>query len=81
MIFSMSAFQVAERVIDRAVGKVNRYFISNSPQGHYCYKYSPQLQEKRGDFGAKVFFYRSQLITGSVKLETKLYTDYAWIAR
>lgn len=73
--------EVSERVIDRAVGKVNRYFISNSPQGHYVYKYPAELQQKRDSFGAKVFFYRAQLIAGNVKLETKLYTDYAWIAR
>lgn len=73
--------EVSERVVDRAVGKVNRWFISNSPSGHYCYEYPPEMQQKRGNFGAKVFFYRAQLIAGDVKLETRLYTDYAWIAR
>lgn len=39
------------------------------------------MQLTRKQFGAKVFFYRSQLISGNVKLETRLYKDYAWIAR
>lgn len=73
--------QGSERVIDRAVGKVHRWFISNCPIGHYAYPYNEELQEQRDTFGAKVFFYRAQLYDGTVKLETKLYTDYAWIAR
>lgn len=71
----------AERVLDRAVGKVNRYFISNAPIGHVCYPYPADMQKKRGEYGAKVFFYRAQLIQGTIKLETRLYTDYAWIGR
>lgn len=68
-------------MLDRAVGKTSRYFISNAPIGHYQYRYPDALQTQRGNFGAKVFFYRAQLLAGSIKLETKLYTDYAWIAR
>ncbi len=71
----------AERVIDRAVGNVNRWFISNAPIGHICYAYPPEMQKARGNYGAKVYFYRCQLIAGTVKLETRLYTDYAWVAR
>lgn len=71
----------AERVVDRAIGRTKRFFLSNTPIGHYCYPYADTLQEKRGNFGAKVFFYRAQFLTGKVKLQTKLYTDYAWIAR
>ena len=71
----------AERVVDRAVGKTKRYFISNAPVGHYCYAYPPEMQQARKQFGAKVFLYRAQLVTGSVKLETRLYTDYAWVGR
>ena len=71
----------AERVLDRAVGKINRWFISNSPIGYHLYPYPPAIQEQRKQFGAKVFFYRSQLIEGTIKLETRLYTDYAWVTR
>jgi large subunit ribosomal protein L46 len=70
-----------ERVIDRAVGKINRWFVSNAPVGHYQYEYPVDLQQQRQSFGAKVFFYRCQMIKGNVKLQTKLYKDYAWIAR
>ena len=71
----------AERVLDRAVGKTKRYFISNAPVGHLCYAYPPDMQQQRKQYGAKVYFYRSQLLVGAIKLETRLYTDYAWIAR
>lgn len=74
--------QATERIIDRATGGgVRRWFVSNAPFGHYCYAYPPELQKKRGEYGAKVFFYRCQLIAGQMVLETKLYRDYAWIAR
>jgi hypothetical protein len=63
------------------VGNTRRWFISNAPIGHICYEYPPALQEQRKNFGAKVFFYRTQLIAGTIKLQTKLYKDYAWIAR
>jgi hypothetical protein len=39
------------------------------------------MQQQRKQYGAKVFFYRAQLIEGSIKLETKLYKDYAWVGR
>lgn len=73
--------QTGERVGDRAVGKVNRWYISNSPIGHFCYAYPEAIQKQRKQYGAKVFFYRNQLIAGNVKLETRLYKDYAWITR
>ena len=68
-------------MIDRAVGRTERFFISNAPVGHYLYPYPPEMKASRKQYGAKVFFYRSQLLSGSVKLETRLYKDYAWIAR
>ena len=73
--------QTTERVIDRSVGNINRYFISNAPLGHFCYEYPKEIQEKRKQFGAKVFYYRCQFLQGSIKLETRLYKDYAWVAR
>jgi len=63
------------------VGNTKRWFISNAPIGHLCYAYSPALQAQRKQYGAKVYFYRAQLIAGTIKLETRLYTDYAWICR
>ena len=45
------------------------------------YEYPAELKQSRRQFGAHVFFYRAQLIAGSVKLETRLYKDYAWISR
>ncbi len=67
--------------MSRAVGKIGKWFISNAPLGYYCYEYPPELQKARNQFGAKIFFYRSEFIAGNVKLETRLYKDYAWVSR
>jgi hypothetical protein len=49
--------------------------------GHYCYAYPPEIQKARQQYGAKIFYYRAQLIDRDIKLETRLYTDYAWCAK
>jgi large subunit ribosomal protein L46 len=76
-----SMIQTCERIVDRTTGSVERYFLSNAPIGYYCYAYPPALQQQRKQYGAKVFFYRTQYLTGNLKLETRLYKDHAWIAR
>ena len=73
--------QTSERILDRSIGDVRRWFVSNAPMGHVTYAYPKELQQQRQQYGAKVFFYRAQLIEGSMKLETRLYTDMAWISR
>lgn len=73
--------QGSERVLSRAVGKIGRWFISNAPLAYYCYEYPPEMQKARNQFGAKVFFYRAELTAGNIKLETRLYKDYAWVTR
>ena len=74
--------QAAERVGDRAYGKLDRYYISNVPMGHLIYEYPKELQEQRKQYGAKVFYYRCQLINdANFKFETRLYKDFAWITR
>lgn len=74
--------QTAERVGDRAYGKVDRWYVSNVPMGHLVYAYPPAMQEQRKQYGAKVFFYRCQLIgERNFKLETRLYKDFAWVSR
>mmetsp|Transcript_7409 Transcript_7409/g.12462 ORF Transcript_7409/g.12462 Transcript_7409/m.12462 type:complete len:282 (+) Transcript_7409:98-943(+) len=73
--------ETSERIIDRSVGEVRRWFVSNAPIGHVCYAYPKEMQQQRKQYGAKVFFYRAQLIEGNMKLETRLYTDMAWISR
>lgn len=37
------------------------------------------MQQQRQQYGAMIYFYRCQLIEGGINLETKLYTDYAWV--
>jgi hypothetical protein len=77
-----SVRQTSFRVIERAVGSEQEpQFFGNAPDGHYCYEYPKEMQEKRKNFGAKVFFFRAQAYSTKLGLETKLYTDYAWVAR
>jgi hypothetical protein len=45
------------------------------------YEYPRELQQQRAQFGAKVFFTRAQYLGGPIKLETRLYKDFAWITR
>ena len=45
----------SERIIDRAVGDIRRWFIGNAPIGHICYPYPNELQQKRNEYGAKIF--------------------------
>lgn len=73
--------QTSERIIDRSVGEVRRWFVGNAPIGYVCYAYPPEMQKQRQQYGAKVFFSRAQLVEGNMKLETRLYTDMAWISR
>lgn len=75
--------ETAERVGDRAYGKVSRWYISNAPMGHLCYAYPAEMQAARKQYGAKVFFYRCQLLdeAGQFRLETRLYKDYVWVTR
>lgn len=71
----------AERVIDRSTGSVDRWFISNAPAGNYWYRYPDAVRDQRKQFGAKIFYSRCQYLGGPLKLETRLYKDFAWIAR
>lgn len=74
--------QTAERVGDRAYGKVDRWYVSNVPMGHLVYAYPEAVQLQRKQYGAQIFFYRCQMISErNFKLETRLYTDYAWVGR
>lgn len=73
--------QGAERIIDRTTDSAERWFISNAPAGHYLYEYPDAVKKLRNQFGAKVFFSRCQYLKGPIKLETRLYKDYAWISR
>lgn len=81
LLLLLLLLQTTERIIDRSVGEVRRWFVSNAPIGYVCYAYPKEMQQQRKQYGAKVFFYRAQLIEGNMKLETRLYTDMAWISR
>jgi large subunit ribosomal protein L46 len=73
--------QVAERVIERTIGPHKNYFVGNAPIGVHCYKYPEELQQKRKQYGAKVFFFRAQFVSGAVQLERRLYKDHVWVTK
>jgi hypothetical protein len=77
----LNLHQTTKRIIDRAIGPQEPYFLGAYPVGHFCYEYPKEVQEKRKNFGAKIFFFRAQNMSQQLKLERKLYTDYAWVAR
>lgn len=62
---------------------MEREISSNAPIGYYMYEYPKEVQEKRGQFGAKVFFYHASFHfdTPNFAVNSQLYTDYHWISR
>jgi hypothetical protein len=58
------------------------WYVGNSPVGHLLEVYSPEKQAATGCYGAKVFFYRAEILGGRLRLnESKDYNDIAWLAR
>lgn len=62
---------------------MEREISSNAPIGYYMYEYPKEEQEKRGNFGAKVFFYHSHFDfkTPNFGVNNQLYEDHHWIGR
>ena len=55
----------AARHVYSAVGKdVNVWFPSNAPMGHWLQVFTPEQQQATQCYGAKVFFYRGEIING-----------------
>jgi len=75
--------QSADRVLGRACNDMEREISSNAPIGYYMYEYPKEEQEKRGNFGAKVFFYHSHFDfqTPNFGVNNQLYEDHHWIGR
>jgi len=65
--------QSAERVLKQHCGTdLKARFLSNAPCGFYQYGYPKSYRDKEGHSdGAKVFFYKAELVGGDVK--SKLY--------
>jgi hypothetical protein len=78
----LSTFNLLKYLSFSVVSTSSHFFVLYlvfDTAGHYCYAYPPAMQLQRKQYGAMIYFYRCQLIEGSVTLETKLYTDYAWV--
>lgn len=77
--------QTAERVLKEACGnKLKVQFMGNAPVGYYKYKY-PKVVRGNGICGAKVFFFKAQVLKGDICRETVLNNenveDFLWLTR
>lgn len=56
------------------------FYLTKWASGYTYVRYSPEVQKQRGVFGAQVFFYRCQRITGNIEEHADDIVDYAWIS-
>lgn len=81
-LVSDAASQCAERSARaKRLGPMNLHFLGNAPQAFHFYPYSERVQEKRGVYGAKVYYFRAQVVTDGDKLSIadKSMSDHAWV--
>lgn len=70
----------AERILESTCGsELKAIFIGNAPCGFYRYKYPAPVRHRTGCVGAKVFFFKAQLRSGSVT-ESSVIADHAWLS-
>ncbi|CAL4110464.1 unnamed protein product [Meganyctiphanes norvegica] len=74
--------QTCERVVKESCGSNMRIrILSNAPCGFYKYKYPKQIRQE-GYCGAKVFFYRGQIVNKDTELNySSDITDHAWLTQ
>jgi hypothetical protein len=83
--------QAAERSLRALVRDpgLDLWYVGNAPVGHWLDVYSPAKQAKTGCYGAKVYFYRAEILRGRFRLPKAgaadaaafPYDDYFWLAR
>lgn len=75
----------AERHLRAAVAvdpELDLWFVGHSPIGHSLEVFTPAEQTASGAYGAKVFYYRVELLGGRPKLEEdSRYDDFVWVTR
>ncbi|KAJ8882071.1 hypothetical protein PR048_018559 [Dryococelus australis] len=75
--------QTAERVLKEACGSdLKVRFYGFAPCGFYKYKYpsKARLQES-GTVGAKVFFFKAELLSGAVQCNGTLVKEFKWLGK
>lgn len=74
-----SLIQAAQRELEEECGTdLKVQFLSNSPVAFHNYKHNT---EKDSIFGSKVFFFKAQYVSGSVKLNLKELEQYVWVTK
>ncbi|DAZ97110.1 TPA: hypothetical protein N0F65_010433, partial [Lagenidium giganteum] len=66
-------------LIDVAGEELEVYPVGNAPIGHLQFLHDEQ--DKSGFDGTKVFFYKSQLVSGDVALNNTKSQDYLWVTQ
>ena len=72
--------QTAERALLQQVAGVTVKFLDNAPWGVHTIKYYQMLRKKIGVQGAKIVFFKAQLITGQVT-QTSPNVQFNWLGR
>jgi hypothetical protein len=74
---------------------LDAWYVGRSPVGHWLEVFPPEKQQKLGCYGAKVFFYRAEILAGRFRLPrtgpkaaqdprdpaTFPYDDFMWLTR
>uniref|UniRef100_A0A1B6DCR1 Large ribosomal subunit protein mL46 n=1 Tax=Clastoptera arizonana TaxID=38151 RepID=A0A1B6DCR1_9HEMI len=74
--------QTAERVLKECCGgSLNAKFLGNAPCGFYKYKYPKKCSKDDSIIGAKIFFFKAQLISGVPEFSNQQKIEYQWATR
>lgn len=63
--------EAAERAVRSAFhhdADLDLWFPGASPMGHWLQPFSPEVQQATGRYGAKIFFYRAQIMAGKLRI-------------
>lgn len=73
--------QTAERVLKEKCGtNLHVRFLGNAPVGFYKYRY-PKAVRSGESVGAKIFFFKAELLNGQVQISGKDHSDFMWATR
>ncbi|OXA56287.1 39S ribosomal protein L46, mitochondrial [Folsomia candida] len=81
--------QTADRVLKEVCPEIKAKVLGNAPWGFYKYKYPKRsvTSQHLSSVGAKIFFFKAQVISGEIQNKTKSkdktteYKDLAWLTR